>query len=201
MPKTVEELERELEELRKAKADAETSKLRLEEESKKYKMRAQEAEGKLSEAEKKKLEAEGDLQKLLAKEREENQKLLSKLKENTSTVLREKLRSEVAKVAKDAHDVDMILKVTDHKELLKIDEENLQVSGVSDFVSKVRETHSFLFSAKKMPETENKKPQGSEDSTKTSEEKYLEELKKVSTRKELYELKKKYGKPVDNFAY
>jgi len=199
MSKTVEELQKELEEIQRAKAEAEASKQRLEEESKKYKQRAQDAEGKLSEAEKKKLEEQGNLQELLRKEREEKEKLAGRLNETTSSVLREKLRSEVAKVAKDAHDVDMILKVTDHKALLKIDESELKVEGVNDFVSKVRETHGFLFSKKAMPETENKKPGGKDFDNMTNEEKYLEELKKVRTKKELHDLKLKFGKAVDSY--
>lgn len=196
---TIEELEKELEDARKAKAEAEATKQRLEEESKKYKTRAQEAESKLSEAEKKKLEEQGNLQELLRKEREERDNLAKRLNETTSTVIREKLRSEVAKVAKDAHDVDMILKVTDHKALLKIDEEGMKIEGINDFVSKVRETHSFLFSKKEMPNTENKKPSEKDFDAKTNEEKYQEALKLVKTKKELYELKLKYGKPVDNY--
>lgn len=196
---TIEELEKELEEAKRAKAEAEATKLRLEEESKKYKTRAQEAESKLSDAEKKKLEEQGNLQELLRKEREERDNLAKRLNETTSTVIREKLRSEVAKVAKDAHDVDMILKVTDHKALLKIDEEGMKIEGINDFVSKVRETHGFLFSKKEMPKTEDKKPSDKDFDAKTNEEKYQEALKLVKTKKELYELKLKYGKPVDNY--
>ena len=199
MPKSIEELTKELEDERKAKAEIEASKQRLEEESKKYKTRAQEAESKLTEAEKKKLEESGNLQELLAKGREENSKLAKRLNETTSNVIREKLRSEIAKVAKDAHDVDMILKVTDHKALLKIDEEGMKIEGINDFVGKVRETHSYLFSKKEMPNTENKKPNEKDFDSKTSEEKYQEALKNVKTKKELYDLKLKYGKPVDNY--
>lgn len=199
MSKTVEELQKELEEAQKANAEAIASRQRIEEESKKYKTRAQEAESKLTEAEKKKLEESGNLQELLAKEREENSKLSKRLNETTSNVIREKLRSEVAKVAKDAHDVDMILKVTDHKGLLKIDEEGMKIEGINDFVGKVRETHSYLFSKKEMPKTEDRKPSDKDFDSKTSEEKYQEALRGVKTRKELLELKMKYGKPVDNY--
>lgn len=199
MSKTAEELQKELDDALRAKAEAEATKQRLEEESKKYKTRAQDAESKLSDAEKKKLEEQGNLQELLRKEREEKDSLAKRLNETTSSVLREKLRSEVAKVAKDAHDVDMILKVTEHKGLLKIDESELKVDGIGEFVSKVRETHGYLFSKKEMPKTEDKKPTEKDFDSKTSEEKYLIELKKVKTKKELYDLKLKYGKPVDSY--
>jgi hypothetical protein len=50
-----------------------------------------------------------------------------------------------------------------------------------------------------MPKTEDKKPSDKDFDAKTNEEKYQEALKLVKTKKELYELKLKYGKPVDNY--
>ena len=199
MSKTIEELQAELDEANNAKAVLEANKQRIIEESTKFKTRAQEAESKLTAAETKKLEEQGDLQKLLENERNETKALKAKLNETTSTVLREKLRSEVSKVAKDAHDIDMILKVTDHKALLNIDEDSMDIKGVNEFVGKVRETHAYLFSKKAMPETEVKKATEKDLDTKTSNEKYLEELKSVKNKKELYALKIKYGKPVDAY--
>lgn len=193
MPEISEERLKELEaEAEKAKALLSKAE-RLEEESKKYKSRAQQAEEKISEAEKAKLEEAGKLEELLAKEREEKAKLSNTLQERTQGVLREKLRSEVSKYAKDAHDVDMLLKVTDHRDLLTIDEENLSVSGVEDFVAKAKETHSFLFRKKSLDGMGEggKKPEGQQ---KSDEEKYLEELRACNTRKELEEVKKKYGR-------
>lgn len=193
------------EELEKYKAseqratDLETSKKRLEDENSKYKTRAKDAEDKLSDAEKAKLEAEGNTSKLLDQEREENRTLKEKYSKRTSEVLREKLRTEVSKHAKDAHDIDMILRVTDHKDLLKLDEDSLSVEGVKDYVEKVRESHGYLFSKKSLPNTDNTPPGNNDDGDdfKTEDQKYLSELKACSTREEMNKVRKKYGKPVD----
>ena len=165
---------------------------RLEDESKTFKSRAQEAEGKISEAEKAKLEEQGKLEELLAKEREEKQKISKTLESRTQGVLREKLRAEMSKHAKDAHDVDMLLKITEHKELLSIDEEELSVSGVEDFVGKARESHSYLFKKANLDDTETRKPKGGSGGT--TDEDYHKALDAATSRKELEEVKKKFGK-------
>lgn len=175
----------------KAKA-LESKAQRLEEESKSFKSRAQEAEDKISEAEKKKLEEQGKLEELLAKEREEKSKLSETLKTRTQGVLREKLRAEMAKHAKDAHDVDMVLKVAEHKDLLSINEDELSVSGVEDFVNKTRETHGYLFKKASLDDTETKKPKG--DKPDTSDDAYFAALDACTNRKELEEVKRKFNR-------
>ena len=187
----LEELKKELEEER-TRAKALVSKTeRLEEESKKFKSRAQDAEAKISDAEKAKLEEQGKLEELLAKEREEKSKLSKTLESRTQGVLREKLRAEVAKHAKDAHNIDRLLGVHEHRDLLSINEEELSVSGVEDFVAKVRETDSYLFRKKSLDDTESKKPPVD---NKSDQEKYFEALDNCNSREELEDLKKKYGK-------
>ena len=136
-------------------------------------------------------EEQGKLEELLAKEREEKSKLAKTLESRTQGVLREKLRAELSRHAKDAHDVDMLLKVSDHKDLLSIDEEALVVSGVEDFVGKVKETHSYLFKKANLDSGDDKKPNVN---TKSDDEKYLEELEACNSRAELDKLRKKYGK-------
>lgn len=182
----------------------EASKTRLEDENSKIKKRAQDAELKLTDAETKKLEDEGKTNDLLLLEREKSAKLTDTLVKRTKSVLSEKVRSEVAKFAKDAHDVDMILRVTEHKPLLKINEEELTVAGVEDFVGKVRETHSFLFGGKRMPDYDNKKGGKGDDDEgdfdKDDQQRYRDELSKVTSRKEQKEVMKKYGKEVDSYT-
>jgi hypothetical protein len=191
------------EELEKFKAaeqratDLESSKKRLEDENAKYKTRAQDAEGKLSEAEKAKLEAEGNTQALLDAERAEKVKLQDKIATTNKATMREKLRNEVSKHAKDAHDVDMIIKVTEHKDLLKLDDEALTVDGVKEYVEKVRETHSYLFSKKRMDGGDNTPPSGGKKEFKTEDEKYLSELRACSSRQQMDAVRKKYGKQID----
>lgn len=191
--KAAAEAKKDLEE--KAKA-LEASKERVLKESNDYKTRAKAAEEKLSEAEKAKLEQDGKLSELLNREREEKEKLLEELTQNKSVVLKEKLRAEVAKHAKDAHNVDRLLEVRDHRSLLKIDDATLSVEGVEDFVKKVRETDPYLFRKKSMDPGDNTPPGPGDTTTKTDDEKYLEELRAASTSKELEEVKKKYGKPL-----
>lgn len=197
MPEISEEELEKFKEAQKRAEELEASKKRLEAENSKIKSRAQEAEEKISEAEKQKLESEGKIQELLDKERAERISIEEKYKQRTSDVLREKLRSEVSKVAKDAHDVDMILRVNEHRDLLKLDESSLSVEGVNDFVGKVRESHSYLFSKKSLPNTDNTPPSANVDDVGDDESKYLEELKNCTTRFELNKVRKKYGKPID----
>jgi len=190
--KTVEELQEELEKERARAKALEANKSRIESESKAFKARAQEAESKISESEKSKLEEQGKLEELLATERQEKSDLSKKLEMRTQSVLREKLRSEAAKFAKDAHDIDMLLKVGEYKDLLSINEDDLTVEGVEDFVGKVRETHSYLFKKKTLDETETKRPSKGEG--KTEEERYFAELDVCNSSRELDAVKKKYGR-------
>ena len=181
-------------EAERAKAKAAVSKAeRLEEESKSFKTRAQTAEEKLNEEEKAKLEEQGKLEELLQKERDEKAKLSNTLNERTQGVLREKLRAEIGSHAKDAHNVDMLLKVTEHRDLLEINEDELSVNGVEDFVSKVRESHSYLFKKKDLDGMDGKKPDGGADG-KTTDEQYHAALDACESRKDLEAVRKKYGR-------
>ena len=175
----------------------EASKKRLEDENSKIKGRAKEAEELLSTAEKAKLEAEGRTQELLDKERADRMDLEAKYTRRTKDVLNERLRTEVMKHAKNAHDVDMLLKVTQHRDVLKLDEDNLQVDGAKEFVDKVRETHSYLFTKPRIDVGENNPPGTPNEEFKSSEEKYLSELRTCNTRHDIVAVRKKYGKAVD----
>lgn len=199
---TEEQLEQFKKDAEKAR-NLEASKTRLEDENSKIKKRAQDAESKLTAAEEKKLEEEGNLNELLSMANKKNSELEDKLTKRTKSVLAEKVRAEVAKHAKDAHDVDMLLRVKEHKDLLKINDEELTVEGVENFVGKVRETHSFLFGSKRMPDYDNTKGgKGNEDEDvdKDDDKRYQDELSKVTTRKEQIEVMKKYGKEVDSYT-
>lgn len=192
--KTAEELAKELEELRAEKEALANSKRRVEEENAKYKKRAQEVESKLTDAEKKKLEEENKLHDLIKIEREEKAKLLEKYEGLQGTTLREKLRTEVSKVAKDAHDVDDILKVVEAKDLLQIDHDNLTVDGVNDFVTKVRELKPHFFTKKTINSTENDPPNKENNKGETTEEAYRRELRAAKTQKDFDKVREKYGK-------
>jgi DNA repair exonuclease SbcCD ATPase subunit len=191
---TEEELKKEVERLALEKQALENSKKRVEEENAKYKKRAQEVEEKLSEAEKKKLEEQGNLQELLRKEREEKDKLIEKYTGLKAGTLKEKLKAEVAKIAKDAHNVEDILRVTEAKSLLKLDEDNLLIDGVEDFVTKVRELRPHFFSKTSVKAGEDNPPNKESGKGETVDQAYFRELKACKTQKDFDNVRKKYGK-------
>lgn len=202
MPEISDERLKELETAAEKAKALESSNARLLEESKKNKEKSTELSERLNKLEEEKLQSEGKTQELLDKEKLRSAELEEMLKGRTKAVLDEKVRSEVAKVAKDAHDIDMLLRVKEHKALLKIDEEALTVSGIEDFVNKTRESHAYLFGKKKMPVDGGGKPPvdgGGAPDERTEEQKFVDELSKVNSRKEQIEVYKKYGKPVDSF--
>ena len=102
----------------------EASKSRIEDEKEKLKKRAQDAEGKISDAEKAKLEEEGKLNELLLQERKDKSELEEKLQKRTKSVLNEKVKSEVLKHAKDAHDIEMLYELKNTKTFLKLTKTN-----------------------------------------------------------------------------
>lgn len=202
---TLEELQKEVEDLKSTLAEKKTafeslksSNERLLSESTKNKMRAKDAETKLTEVEKNKLAAEGNIKELLEKAQDENTKLANKLSRTKKMTISEKLRAEVAKYAKDAHDVDMVLKVSDHAELLKVDEdeesESISLTGVDEFVKKTRETHGFLFAKGKLLTTEDGKGDSEGKKPMTENEKYLAALDKCETQKDFDNCRKKFGR-------
>lgn len=189
-----------------------TSKQRVEEEMSKYKTRAQKAEADLDEVQKEALKKDGDVQGLLQKANEENQKLKADIQKrdeekqnDLKDIMTERLRNEVAVHAKDAHDIDMVLKVSKHKDKLKIDYENKTIGGVEEFLGAVRNDFGYLFGKKMMPFDNKGKPPGGQDDDpnpsdqRTDEEKFRDELKTVKSRAEQKKVYEKYGKPMDSF--
>lgn len=192
--KTAEELTAELEALRAEKENLLSSKRRVEEENNKYKKRAQEVESKLSDAEKKKLEEENKLHDLIKIEREEKSNILEKYQGLKSKTLRATLKSEVSSYAKDAIDVEDILRVVEAKDALKIDEDNLVIDGVEDFVTKVRELKPHYFTKKKLDSNEDNLPNKENGKGESKEEAYQRELKAAKTQKDFDNVRAKYGK-------
>ena len=193
------------EELATLKASAEeanklkSTNQRLLEESEKNKKKAQELDEKLKADEKAKAESEGDYKKLLDQERRDREAAEGKYKNIVSTSLNEKLKNEIYKVAPDVRNIDLVLKVNEHRDLLKLDEDQLTVSGAKEYIEKVREEHPYLFGKKKMPDDGDGKGGAGGNAGELTEENYRKELAAVSTRKEQLEVMKKYGKAVDNF--
>ena len=175
---------------------------RLLDENSKTKTRAQEAEEKIQAAAKRKLEEEGKTNELLEQERKEKLELQAKYENQTKLALKEKIRSEVSKHAKDALDVDDLLSISDKevRSLLKANQEDLTVLGAEEFVTKVRELKPHFFGQKKLPDYNNKKGNNeNDDGNKSKDDLYREALKKVSTRQELAAVRKKFGKDLDSY--
>ena len=192
--KTAEELLKELEEAR-AKAEAlENSKRRVEEENAKYKKRAQEVESQLSEVQKKKLEEENKIHEVLQIEREEKKKIEDNYTKLKSVTAREKLKNEVAALAKDAYDIEDILRVVEAKDELTFDEDTLTFSGVDKFVTKVRTLKPQHFKKSKVNVGEDSPPSKEHGEGETKEEMYLKELRLAKNQKAYDEVRKKFGK-------
>lgn len=194
---TPEEMKAKLDEQAEAIKNLSSSKERLESENSKVKARAQEAETKVSDAEKAILAAEGKTQELLDIEKNEKLVLNTQLKEQGSTILNEKLKSKLSQLCPDAHEnaIDQMLKVTEHKNLLTLDRENLTVSGVDDFQKALRETHAFYFKGTKLPDTETTPPNGKGlDKPLTDTEQYSKELREAKNQTEYDAVRKKWGR-------
>lgn len=189
-----EELQKQLEELKAQNENLLNSKRRVEEENSKYKKRAQDVESKLTEVEKKKLEEENKIHELLKIEREEKERLLKDHLELKNSTLREKLRNEVTLKAKDAHNVDDILRVVEAKQALKIDEETLSIEGVEDFVSKVRELRPHFFAKPNIKSNEELPPNKENGKGESTEEAYRRELRAAKSQKDFEKVREKYGK-------
>ena len=193
------------EELAKYKADGEratnleASKKRLEDENSKIKNRAKDAEDELSKAKDDKLKSENDIQGQLDKERTDHTALKDSYAKRTKITLEEKMKSEALKYAKDAHNIDAVLRVAEHKDLLKTDPESLKITGMEDFIKKVRETDPYMFGKKSLDDTDNLPPGGTvpdpnPGANKTEDQKYRDELKNCNTRLEMDAVYKKYNK-------
>jgi len=162
---------------------------RLLDESKTFKGKFRDMSDEFDKLKNNNLEKEGNHKELLASEREKTRRLEGDLIDTRKSVVTEKLRTEALKHAKDAHNIDMVLKVTDHKDLLKVDQENLSVSGVEEFMKKCRETHGFLFEKGSLPPTDNIRPgKGEPKEVPTDKEQYKAELAKCTTEKQMNEV-------------
>lgn len=184
---TLEQLQAELEKERQSKE-------RILAESKDYKKKFQDTRTKLDTVERSVIEQRGTIEEQLEYERGRNKELRGENESLRESTIRNKLVSEISKVAKDAHDVDMLLKVTAHKNKLKIDPDTLDVDGVEDFVSAARESHGYLFSKGSLPNMENRKLSGEQAKPLSVDQQYIQELRSCKTQKEFDEVRKKYGK-------
>lgn len=191
---TVEQLQARLKEQQGIIENQKSTNNRLLDESKDFKNKWNSSQSELDKANTDKLESEGKTSELLTAEREKNGKLTTEIVDLRDSTLRSNLRTEVGKYAKDAHNVDMILKVTEHKSLLNIDESNLSFSGVEDFVNKVRETHDYLFQKGTIAPMENGRPPKEIPQGDLTDANYQKELKLCNTQQAYDACRRKYGR-------
>ena len=124
MPEISEERLKELEENAQKVKELESSNSKLLDDIKKANESSNDLKNRLEKIESTKLEEDGKIKELLDKEKLKTAELEEKYKNRTKETLKEKVRNQVSIAAKDCLDVDMALQVTQHKDLIKIDENN-----------------------------------------------------------------------------
>ena len=142
----------------------ESTNKRLLDESKSWKSQATELKSKFDEAEKSKVEKSGDEKAQLEYERKQREKVEGENKKLKSKTLEDRIRSTVAKFAKDVHSLDDVLNQSQFKEILRsgIDPENLTIDedAAKDYVNKVLEAKPWLKKNVSQPGVDTTKPSG-----------------------------------------
>lgn len=128
------------------------SKERVLNESKDWKSKAQEYKAKLESIEEDKLRQKGETQKILEKREQELATLKERLETMNKSTLKSNIKAAVARVAKDAFDIDDLLK-TDQASMIEYDPESLTPTSesVEKFLNAVREVKPHFFGASKLP--------------------------------------------------
>lgn len=133
---------------------------RLLEESKGYKNRYRELRDGVEEEKKKQLEQQENWKELLDIEKNKTHSLQENLHNTKKQVLKEKLHYEVARHAKDAFDVNDVIAALP-RDMVNINDETLEVSGVADAVSLLKEKKPYFFEGKKSSGQPSMRPIGS----------------------------------------
>lgn len=120
-------------------------------ESKKNATKYKELRDELDAKEKKKLEEDGETDKLLDLEKKKTENLERRL-------LHENLIGQVNKQAKDCHDINLVIKTKTFQEIVKKSEDGLSFDEVDKAVLAVREEHPYLFIQTDVDPTVKKKP-------------------------------------------
>ena len=130
----------------------------------------------------------GDIKKVLKLEQEAKAKLQAKYDELKSVVINNKIKSDIATKAKDAHNVDTLLKIMGTDKISIVDG---NVYGTEELVKEARQAHPYLFKAQDVNAGPKSTPVTSSPDDKSKG--YLEELQHVKTAKQLTDLQKKYN--------
>ena len=144
---TVEELSEQLKQFQEKVSQLTSTNERLLTESKQNKEKYQSVKAETEREKEERLRAEGKWKEAL--EITEN-KLFEKdksIKQVKQAALSKEINFQVAKYASNAHDLGVILNSLD-RNILSINEDDLNVSGVEDAVNKLREEKPFLFKTK-----------------------------------------------------
>lgn len=137
----------------------ESSKERLETESKKWKERYKELETENEAARQKRLEEEGKYQELLEMEKKKHATLQEQIDKTKKTALQKELLTQIARYAPNAHDFEDVYKNMPY-EMLDLDEEDMTFKNVQDAVNQVKENKPYLFATDKLPGSMSSRPDG-----------------------------------------
>lgn len=133
---------------------------RLEDESKRYKKLFQDRNSKLEEIEKARIEKEGTWEEKLEAERKRAEELQNVLKQREENLLMSNIRSTFSELAKDAHNVEDLIKEDSLLENVKIDDETFTVDkdSAKEAINRLREGKPYLFGNVKVPKQAEGKP-------------------------------------------
>lgn len=136
------------EQLRSTVEQLQLSKDRVLQESKEWKSKYQAAREEMETKEKEELEAKGDLAAMLEREKNEAAKYKQEAADMKRKTLKQTLHYEVARHAKDAHDIaDVIHSLPTG--MVQMDEESMMFSGVQEAIGKLRQDKPYLFNTGK----------------------------------------------------
>ena len=140
------------------------SKNRILNESKDYKAKAQELDSMLKIKETAELEKQGEYEKLLQQERLDKQGLLEQIGQTKKRLLRSSIKEAVSKKAKDAVDVELLLRLPEADGIL-YDEDTLEVDeeSIDKVISSVRASRDYLFTKGKIATQATGNPISGED--------------------------------------
>lgn len=126
----------------------ESTNRRILDESKQYKDRFRSLKSEVESKEKAELEESENWKELLDMEKNKSHELNSKLQDFKRKSLQKEMMLQVAKRVPDAYDVDDIIK-TLPRDVLSIDEESLEIKGVDEAVTFIREKKPWMFKQEK----------------------------------------------------
>lgn len=136
-----------VENLKKMVNEIKSKNERLENESKSYKQKFYSLREEIEKKEKAKLEETGSVKELLELEKNEKFQWKKQAEEYKRAILKKDLEFQVASYAKDAVDINDIIKILP-TDLISVDEEKGSINGVKEAVNYLREKKPVYFSSK-----------------------------------------------------